>query len=290
MSYEYNIWPEYSREQFKKTVDILKKKVKNIKEMKYIEDPLDGDQIQIITTEDGEIVVKNDFMVGAVWIESEIEKLTQITNGSAWDFSNEKQYHVFAENDILVLRPLTEEYYDLYIKTRAIYAYNHNFYLDPDKREFVLSEFNQEECFFLAVIRKSDNAYIGYVGLKDTRKNLWEFCIELLPECCNQGYGFSAVKLFLKEISQITRNDKQQFMALVEVDNIPSQKLMLKLGGRLIDIYDSIFHDEERAEKFEEEHLDEITDHMMELAEELMVEPRKLLSHVLDYRIFAEKL
>ena len=44
------------------------------------------------------------------------------------------------------------------------------------------------------------------------------------------------------------------------------------------------------AEKFEEEHLDEITEHMRELADELMVEPRKLLSHVLDYRIFAEKL
>ena len=94
----------------------------------------------------------------------------------------------------------------------------------------------------------------------------------------------------MKKVSEITGDAKQQFMALVEVDNIPSQKLMLKLGGRLIDIYDYIFHDEERAEEFEEEHLDEITDHMIELAEELMVEPRKLLSHVLDYRIFAEKL
>ena len=73
MPYEYNICPEYNLEEFKKTVELLKNKVKNIKEIKYIEDPLDGDQLQIITTEDGEIVVKNDFMVGAVWIESEIE-------------------------------------------------------------------------------------------------------------------------------------------------------------------------------------------------------------------------
>lgn len=223
-------------------------------------------------------------------LKSEIEKLTQKISGDAWDFNKEKQRSVFVENDILELRPLTKEYYDLYSKTRAIYAYNSGFYLDPDKREFVLSEFNQEECFFLAIARKSDNACIGYVGLKDTRKNLWEFCIELLPEYCNKGYGFSAVKLFLKKISQITRNDKQQFMALVEVDNIPSQKLMQKLDGRLIDIYDLVFHDEERAEQFEKEHLDQITDHIIELAEELMVEPRKLLSHVLDYRIFAEKL
>lgn len=41
--------------------------------MKYIEDPLDGDQLQIIVIDEDEIVIKNDFMVGAVWIESEIE-------------------------------------------------------------------------------------------------------------------------------------------------------------------------------------------------------------------------
>ena len=55
------------KKQDLKQIDSLRK------EIKYIEDPLDGDQLQIITTEYGEIVVKNDFMVGAVWIESEIE-------------------------------------------------------------------------------------------------------------------------------------------------------------------------------------------------------------------------
>ena len=223
-------------------------------------------------------------------LKDELEKLTQKSSGKAWNFSKEKSQSIFAEDDVLELKPLTADYYDLYIKTRAEYAYTPNYYLDPEKREFILSEFNQDESLFLAVINKSNNAYMGYVGLKDTTRNLWEFSIELLPEYCKQGNGYRAIKCFLKKVSEITGDAKQQFMALVEVDNIPSQKLMLKLGGRLIDIYDYIFHDEERAEEFEEEHLDEITDHMIELAEELMVEPRKLLSHVLDYRIFAEKL
>ena len=61
------------KKEFKNTVEFFKNKVKNIKEMKYIEDPLDGDQLQVIITEDGEIVVKNDFMVGAVWVESDVE-------------------------------------------------------------------------------------------------------------------------------------------------------------------------------------------------------------------------
>lgn len=223
-------------------------------------------------------------------IKDELKKIIQESGGKAWDFSKEKKQPVFAEDDVLELKPLTSDYYDLYAKTRAEYASTPNYYSDPEKRNFILSEFNQEKSFFLAVIRKSDSAYMGYVGLKDTTSNLWEFAIELLPEYCRQGNGYRAIKCFLKKVSEITGNDNEQFMALVEVDNIPSQKLMLKLGGRLIDIYDYVFHDEERAEQFEEEHLDEITDHMKELADELMVEPRKLLSHVLDYRIFAEKL
>ena len=61
------------KKEFKNTVEFLKNKVKNIKEMKYTEEPLDGDQLQVIIIEDGEIVVKNDFMVGAVWVESDVE-------------------------------------------------------------------------------------------------------------------------------------------------------------------------------------------------------------------------
>lgn len=219
-------------------------------------------------------------------------EIMQVQNelGSAWDFSEEKNKSTFAVGDTFILKPLSEEYYDSYIKTRAEYAFNRNFYLNPDRREFILSEFKGEEAFFLAVTRKIDNEYIGYVGIKNTRKKLWEFCVELLPEYCNQGYGFAAVKLFLKKVSQIIKNDKKQFVALVETDNIPSQKLMRKLGGKLVGICDVIFHDDDRAKQFEEEHLDEITDHMTELAAELMVEPRKLLSHILEYRIVAEKL
>ena len=73
MMYEYNIYQEYNRYEFNKVVNLLKAKLKTIKEMKYIEDPLDRDQLQTFITDKGKIVVKNDFMVGAVWVESDIE-------------------------------------------------------------------------------------------------------------------------------------------------------------------------------------------------------------------------
>ena len=51
----------------------VKNNVENIVDMNYIEDTLDGDQIQTIITNRGKIVVKNIYMVGAVWVESEVE-------------------------------------------------------------------------------------------------------------------------------------------------------------------------------------------------------------------------
>lgn len=237
--------------------------------------------------EEIEKLIKNKLDVAS----EKLNEYVRIPDGNGWNFEKEREEAIFAENETITLKPLKEEYYDLYLKTRACYA-DPKFctFTDPEYREVYLKQITENNTFFVAITRKSDSAYLGYIGLKDTSANLWEFCVELLPGYCNVGYGYDAVKLFLKRVSEVTGNENQQFMALVEVDNIPSQKLMLKLGGRLIDIYDYTFHDEALAESFEEEHLGEITEHMIELAEELMVEPRKLLSHVLDYRIFADKL
>lgn len=41
-------------------------------------------------------------------------------------------------------------------------------------------------------------------------------------------------------------------------------------------------------EAFEKKNLDKITDRMIYLAQKIQVEPRKMLSHVLDYRFFIE--
>lgn len=220
-------------------------------------------------------------------IKKELNKNKESSKGELWDFGIEKTQDLLTEDDVLELKPLTADYYDLYIKTRYAYLkYKYN----PLYRKLRINEITSDEVFFAAAIRKKDNAYIGYVGIKDTTEELWEIAVELLPEYCNNGYGYKTLRLFLKKIAEITENSKMQFRALVEVENIASQKLMRKLGGKLTGIYNYVFHNKDKAKEFEEEHLNEITDHMTELAKELNVEPRKLLSHVLDYRIFAENL
>ena len=69
--YEYNILDEYSRDSFFDAVNLIKRRFDSVAETEYIEEPLDGSQIQLFKTLLGEIRVINDFMVGAVWIESE---------------------------------------------------------------------------------------------------------------------------------------------------------------------------------------------------------------------------
>ena len=53
----------------------------------------------------------------------------------------------------------------------------------------------------------------------------------------------------------------------------------------MIGICNILNYPEEIQNEYEEQNLDQITPHMRELAEKLQVEPRKLLSHVLEYHI-----
>lgn len=119
--------------------------------------------------------------------------------------------------------------------------------------------------------------------MSTTGKDLWEIAIELSSAHCHQGYGAKAIILFLQKVKEIT--GKSQFQFLVEVDNIPCQNCMKKIKASLIGIHNCAFDTEKEADAFEERNLELITEHIKTLSEELDVMPRKLLSHVLDYRL-----
>ena len=221
-------------------------------------------------------------------LHQEIEAMEKKYGGKAWDFSKEKALDVFVEDADIILRDYKERELDKYIQIKLENTDSTDLFDSEDQRKIAWDLFYNDKSFCCAIIKKSDNELTGYISIKDTRSNLWEISLELLREHCNRGYGTKALRLFLPKISQLT--GKMQFQALVETDNIPSQKLVEKLGARLIDIYDYTFNgDEDEAKAFEEKHLDRITDRMIELAEQIDVEPRKMLSHVLDYRFFIEE-
>lgn len=56
-----------------------------------------------------------------------------------------------------------------------------------------------------------------------------------------------------------------------------------KLGATPYGIAENILHEEEDMRNCEEENLELIDDQLIHIAEKFAVEPRKLLSHVLEY-------
>lgn len=205
----------------------------------------------------------------------------------AWDFSAEKERTVFTRDDTVILRPVIKSDADFYVSVQVQYSlmYQGIVRLKQNLNEgLLLTDLCQPETFFCVILDAASGTSVGYIGLKDTRIEPWEIGIELDGQYTQKGYGSRSIRLFLNEVHRITGNPEYQ--ARVDAANIPSQKCFEKLGARLAGLCDGPFlkmPDEKKC--FEDRHVDLIDDNMRKLAQRLEVEPRKLLSHVLDYRL-----
>ncbi len=203
---------------------------------------------------------------------------------AGWDFSKEKTLPVFARDEDVVLRPINSGDVDFYIGITTQYTSVYREVIREDvhrKESLFLLDLCHPESFYCVI--EVDGIPAGYLGIKDTRADVWEIAIELDRGYTGRGYGPESIKLFLNEVSRIS--GKTKFSALVETDNVPSQHCFEKLG-ELYGLHNAgtLQRSEDKA-LFEEKHLDLIDENMRSLAERLGVEPRKLLSHVLEYRI-----
>ncbi len=205
----------------------------------------------------------------------------------AWDFSCEKAQAIFASDDVVALCPITLADEDFYRNVRMQYSllYRSAYYAAQEKRESLfVSEALPTQVFYCMIRDVKENRPVGYLGIKDTSADLWEIAIELDGKYIHQGFGLRSIRLYLNEIYRIT--GKSEFRAVVEVDNLPSQKCFERLGAQLLGLCNSVvLKTDDEKEHFEERNLNLIDAHMIELAEQLGVEPRKLLSHVLEYRL-----
>lgn len=206
---------------------------------------------------------------------------------SFWDFSAEKARPVFIRNDDIVLRPVALSDADFYVDIKARYSMMYRGILSvaKDKNEGLFYvDLCKPESFFCIAEDTVSGSPVGYLGIKDTGTDTWEIAIELDRQYTHRGFGSKSLQLFLNELHRIA--GKAEFKALVEVDNVPSQKCFEKLGAELIGLCNGpILKLESEKERFEDNNLNLIDDNMRRLAKRLNVKPRKLLSHVLDYRL-----
>lgn len=207
------------------------------------------------------------------------------TKKEPWDFSREKSQALFVRDGEIVVRPITPEDEEFYRGVRTQYSIMYKSAYDASKEKdgnLFISEISPPEVFYCVIEKGGVPA--GYLGIKDTSADLWEIAIELEAKHTRQGLGPQSIRLYLNEIQRIT--GKGEFKAVVEVDNLPSQKCFERLGAKLVGLCDSaVLKTDEEKRRFEERNLDLIDAHMVELADCLGTEPRTLLSHLLDYRL-----
>lgn len=128
-----------------------------------------------------------------------------------------------------------------------------------------------------------NNEYVGYCGIKNTAHEKWEIAIEILNKWKHKGIGYKAISVMLNEIKN--RLNVSEFRVRIDVENYPSQKLFEKLGAEPNGISEFMLQEEADIIRCEEENIHLIDDRMQEVAKKFNVEPRRLLSHVLEYKL-----
>lgn len=130
---------------------------------------------------------------------------------------------------------------------------------------------------------EEDCRRIGAVGDDgpDLASSPFELGINLLSDCQARGVGSEAMRAFLLGFEEVV--GPTGFVAKIEAANGNSRRMSRRLGFRLTGIGAFLTEDPQVLRSLEESRLSCIDEAICALAEELGVEPRTLLSHVLVF-------
>lgn len=154
-------------------------------------------------------------------------------------------------------------------------------YKEEEYLNMMWNEHIQDKSMMFTI--EVNGEYAGYCGINNLDRKNWELAIELLSKFRYKGIGFTAIGIMLSEIK--TRIGVDKFRVKISPDNYASQRLFEKLGAIPYGIAEYMLHKEEDIVRFEEENLEELNEKLIEVAQKFGVEPRKLLSHVLEYEL-----
>lgn len=190
---------------------------------------------------------------------------------------------VLCENSEIILRKAIEDDKEPYYQLKKEYAYMKSAFGKPEYKDELWKEYLSGESLYYTIAKKKDNIFIGYCGVKNLNRRIWEIAIELKSECCHRGYGYDALKMYLETVARISK--RHEFASRVDADNIASQNLMEKLEFQPYGLSEFLLHKEEDKLAAEEEYKDKLDERYMMLAKKFNAEPKRLLCHVLEYRI-----
>lgn len=189
-------------------------------------------------------------------------------------------------DDIVILSVIRKDEYREYQKilcdnlsSMGRYFFSTN----PNYVKELFGDLLKKESFYCTIREKVTHQFCGYCGIKDVDSSRPELAIELIKSMQHKGIGTHALKLLLQTYSLC--EEFEYFTYIVAADNYPSQHLCEKIGGIPNRIVAFILKDPQLQEIFEESNLHMINDHLRDVAKKFNVEPKKLLSHFLEYKI-----
>lgn len=110
-----------------------------------------------------------------------------------------------------------------------------------------------------------------------------EYLLNALEKWRHKGIGYKAICIMLDEIKNSL--NVSEFRVRISSDSYASQALFEKLGAIPDRISEFMLHKKEDIEQCENENAYLIDDAMIKVANKFKVEPKKLLSHVLEYKL-----
>ena len=199
----------------------------------------------------------------------------QIRN-SFWKFGKE----IEAPNSI-TLRKVSTDDRDGFLALQRFYSPTPAMLEQAAYQNMIWSEHTEQKSLMLSIDK--NGIYTGYCGIQDLSKKIWEISIELLPENTKQGIGFAAITAMLNELRK--RLGVSEYRIRIEPTNHASQRLFEKLGAVPNGISELWVHDQEDLEQLENDSIHLIDEALISVAKKFAVEPRTLLSHVLEYKL-----
>ena len=163
-----------------------------------------------------------------------------------------KDKSIIVENNVMEIRLMdTSMFYDVWQNSldenNRTYVPDEVFETLEDATEVVNqiieSYENEDGPFVFAVIRKQDNANIGYVQLVKIEEG-WEIGYHIAMKYAGNGYATEAVKLFLKYLKD--NSDIKEIYGVALAENKASRRVLQKCGFELIYEGDGLYQGKKR--------------------------------------------
>ena len=214
-------------------------------------------------------------------LKGEIEEVSDkgiVEDGGIEAYSDNVRF----ETSRLIVRRPAEKDKTPFLKVKEEYSYFKRTFSHEELRDELWKEHLSEQSLYCSILLKNNSDYVGYCGIKNLHKSVWEIAIELKAEYCGKGYGYEAMSAFFAFVTGVL--GAHVYSSRVETENLTSQRLMEKLGFQPYGISEFILRTEDEKREAEEKYAFKIDDRYRELARRFHTSPEKLISHVLEYR------